>query len=140
LQRVNKSTFFEARFMSNEASSKKKTTRNEELDTSTADRGIIPAEVAARMDREGADYRSTAEEQADPESINVTGGATVDQEGLANNYAIEPEMYVNEPGDLRQEEEQLAAERNQELAEANKDKQGELTEEGDKRGRGPGLL
>ncbi|WP_250124496.1 hypothetical protein [Chroococcidiopsis sp. CCMEE 29] len=126
--------------MSNEASSKKKTTRNEELDTSTADRGIVPAEVAARMDREGADYRTTAEEQADPESLNVTGGATVDQEGLANNYAIEPEMYVNEPGDLRQEEEQLAAERNQELAEANKDKQGELTEEGDKRGRGPGLV
>lgn len=92
------------------------------------------------MDREGSDYRRTAEEQADPESINVTGGATVDQEGLANNYAIEPEMYVNEPGDLRQEEEQLAAERKQELAEANEDKQGELTEENDKRGRGPGLI
>jgi len=28
--------------------------------------------------------------QADPESIDVTGGATVDQEGLANNYAVEP--------------------------------------------------
>jgi len=126
--------------MNNEASSKKKTTKNEELDTSTADKGIMPAEVAARIDREGGDYRNTAEEQADPETINVTGGATVDQEGLANNFAIEPEMYVNEPGDLRQEEEQLAAERTQELAEANKDKQGELTEEGDKRGRGPGLV
>jgi len=38
-------------------------------------------------------------------------GATVDQEGLANNYAIEPEMYFEEPGDAKQEEEQDAAER-----------------------------
>lgn len=69
----------------------------------TADRGIIPAEVAARREREGSDFRKTANEQADPESINVTGGATVDQEGLANNYAIEPEMYADEPGDLKRE-------------------------------------
>ena len=126
--------------MENEARSKKKVTKNEELETSTADRGIIPAEVAARMDREGGDFRTTADEQAASESIDVTGGATVDQEGLANNYAIEPEMYVDEPGDLRREEEQDAAERAQELAEANEDKEGELTMEHDTRGRGPGLI
>ena len=126
--------------MENEARSKKKVTRNEELETSTADRGIIPAEVAARMDREGSDFRDTADEQADPESIDVTGGATVDQEGLANNYAIEPEMYVDEPGDLKREEEQDAAERAQELAEANEDKEGDLTMEHDTRGRGPGVI
>lgn len=126
--------------MENEARSKEKVTRNEELDTSTADRGIVPAEVAARMDREGGDFRTTADEQADPESIDVTGGATVDQEGLANNYAIEPEMYVDEPGDLKREEEQDAAERAQELAEANEDKEGELTMEHDTRGRGPGVI
>ena len=45
--------------MTNEASSKKKTTRNEQMDTSTADRGIIPADVAARMDREGDDFKKT---------------------------------------------------------------------------------
>lgn len=123
-----------------EAKSKTKVTRNEELETSTADRGIIPAEVAARMDREGSDFKTTAHEQADPESINVTGGATVDQEGLANNYAVEPEMYFEEPGDAKQEEEQAAAERAQELAEANEDKEGELTMEHDTRGRGPGLI
>jgi hypothetical protein len=39
--------------MENEARSKEKTTSNEKMDTSTADRGIVPAEVAARMDREG---------------------------------------------------------------------------------------
>ena len=126
--------------MENEARSKKKVTRNEELETSTADRGIIPAEVAARMDREGSDFKETADEQADPESIDITGGATVDQEGLANNYAIEPEMYVDEPGDLKREEEQDAAERAQELAEANEDKEGELTMEHDTRGRGPGVI
>ena len=69
--------------MANEAHSKKKTTRNEEMDTSTADRGIIPSEVAARMDREESDFKETADEQAGKESLDVTGGATVDQEGLA---------------------------------------------------------
>jgi hypothetical protein len=126
--------------MENEARSKEKVTRNEELETSTADRGIIPAEVAARMDREGGDYRTTADEQADPESIDVTGGATVDQEGLANNYAVEPEMYYDTPGDASQEAEQDKAHRAQELAEANQDKQGELTMEDDARGRGPGAV
>lgn len=126
--------------MNNEASSKEKTTTNEKMDTSTADRGIIPAEVAARMDREGDDFRTTADEQADPESIDVTGGATVDQEGLGNNYAIEPEMYVDEPGDLRQQEEELAAERTQALEELKQDNQGELTVEGDTRGKGPGII
>lgn len=126
--------------MNNEASSKEKTTTNEKMDTSTADRGIIPAEVAARMDREGDDFRTTADEQADPESIDVTGGATVDQEGLGNNYAIEPEIYVDEPGDLRQQEEELAAERTQALEELKQDNQGELTVEGDTRGKGPGII
>jgi len=97
----------------------------------TADRGIIPAETAARMEREGGAFRKTADEQADPESIDVTGGATVDQEGLANNYAIEPEMYVNEPGDLRQEEE---------LEELNQNEEGKLTEQGDTRGKGTGII
>ena len=117
--------------MNNEASSKHKTTSNEKMDTSTADRGIIPAEVAARMDREGDDFRTTANEQAEPESINVTGGATVDQEGLANNYAIEPEMYVDEPGDLPQDDE---------LVEVNEDSEGKLSTQGDQRGKGPGII
>lgn len=123
-----------------EARSKKKVTRNEELETSTADRGIIPAEVAARMDREGSDFKDTADEQSDPESIDVTGGATVDQEGLANNYAVEPEMYYEEPGDAKQEEEQREAERAQDLAEVNEDKQGQLTMDHDTRGKGPGVI
>ena len=126
--------------MNNEASSKEKTTKNEQLDTSTADRGIVPSEVAARKDREGSDYRETADEQAGAESLDVTGGATVDQEGLGNNYAVEPEMYYEVPGDAKQQEEEQAAARAEEVVEANEDKEGDLTGETDTRGRGPGVI
>lgn len=124
--------------MNNESSLYKDTDLQEE-DT-TADRGIIPAEVAARREREGADFRKTADEQADPESIDVTGGATVDQEGLANNYALEPEMYYEEPGDAVQQDEEIAAERAEAITEAKQDSDGELTMERDTRGKGPGII
>ena len=126
--------------MNNEASSKEKTTINDEMATSSADRGIVPAEVAARMDREGGDYRKTAHEQAADQSLDTTGGATVDQEGLANNYAVEPEMYYDEPGDRQQEEAQEKADRIEELAEVNHGKGGELTMDGDHRGKGTGVI
>jgi hypothetical protein len=134
---INK--LLEEKFMS-EARSKEKVTRNDEMDTSTADRGIIPAEVAARMDREGEDFKKTAEEQAGAESLDVTGGATVDQEGLANNYAVEPEMYYDTPGDRTAMIEAEETDRQQTLDEANTDKEGQLTEEGDRRGKGPGVI
>ncbi|MBW4664619.1 MAG: hypothetical protein KME01_10545 [Chroococcus sp. CMT-3BRIN-NPC107] len=126
--------------MNNEAFSKEKTTTNDKMDTSTADRGIIPAEVAARMDRESGDYRETAHEQAADASLDTTGGATVDQEGLANNYAVEPEMYYEEPGDRQAEAAQETADRAEELAEVNHDKEGELTTDGDRRGKGTGVI
>lgn len=99
------------------------------------DRGIVPAETAARREREGEDFKKVPRDDR-PE----THGFTVDKEGLVDNFAIEPEMYVNEPGDLRQEYEEDAAERAQELREANEDKDGQLTMETDKRGRGPGII
>ena len=123
----------------NHDSSLYKETDMKEEDT-TADRGIIPAEVAARREREGSDYRKTADEQADPESINVTGGATVDQEGLANNYAIEPEMYYEEPGDAVQQDEETAIERAEAIAEAQQGGDGELTMDRDTRRKGPGVI
>ena len=123
----------------NHDSSLYKDTDMKEEDT-TADRGIIPAEVAARREREGSDYRNTADEQAEPESIDVTGGATVDQEGLANNYAIEPEMYYDEPGDAVQQDEETAAERAEAIAEAQQGGDGELTMDRDTRGKGPGVI
>ncbi len=60
------------------------------------DANIIPAETAARIEREGENYKHI------PENIPGTGGYTVDKEGLVNNYAIEPEMYVEAPGDIKE--------------------------------------
>lgn len=90
------------------------------------DRGIVPAETAARMEREGEDFKELPEQEG---SIDTTGGYTVDREGLANNYAIEPEMYYETPGDAAAQEEAIKAERAQELKEIN--------EEG---GKGPGVI
>ena len=55
--------------------------RGEALDS---DRQLVPAEACSRMRREGNRFRRRP-------SAN---GATVDQEGLTNNYAIEPQMYA----------------------------------------------
>ncbi|MGF1491213.1 MAG: hypothetical protein ACFBSC_01925 [Microcoleaceae cyanobacterium] len=90
------------------------------------DRGIVHAEVAARQEREGEDFKKTPEGEA---SMDTTKGYTVDREGKLNNYAIEPEMYINEPGDLREQEEAEAARRKQELKDIN-------TEDG----KGPGVI
>lgn len=64
------------------------------------DRGIVPAETAARKEREGEDYKQSADDKKG--DLDTAAGATVSNEGLANNYAVEPEMYIEEPGDLKQ--------------------------------------
>lgn len=111
---------------------------------------IIPAETAAREEREQEKFLETPnpiddqnqelnnQPEADP--INTTEGYTVDKEGLLNNYAIEPEMYINEPGDLREKEAQQEAERAEALANLKHDRQGELSTEQDNRGKGQGLI
>ena len=111
---------------------------------------IVPAETAARQEREGSQFKSTpnkvkeenakTNDQTDDESIDSTQGYTVDKEGLMNNYAIEPEMYINKPGDLQEKEENDTAERVNELEEVNKDKDGDLTVESDRRGKGSGII
>jgi hypothetical protein len=101
---------------------------------------IMPSETAARREREGSNFKHTAEPETQ-ESIDTTGGYTVDQEGLANNYAVEPEMYVEVPGDLREAEAAESTERSQDLQEVNEtDETGKLTEESDSRGKGPGII
>jgi hypothetical protein len=60
----------------------------------TYDPHIIPGETAARKEREGDDYKKI------PEG-NLEGGAAIDNEGLLNNYAVEPEMYYENPGDAK---------------------------------------
>lgn len=72
------------------------------------DRAITSAETAARMEREGDDFKQTSET-----------GQTVDREGLANNYAVEPEMYYAEPGDREEIKEADKAERVEELKDIN---------------------
>jgi hypothetical protein len=114
------------------------------------DRGIVPAETAARREREGNAFKTTpgkgdeekspTNDQTNDGSIDTTDGYTVDKEGLLNNYAIEPEMYVNEPGDLKAKEEAEAAERAEDISELKDDEEGKLTMEGDKRHQGPGLI
>jgi hypothetical protein len=112
------------------------------------DRGIVPAEVAARREREGKHFgeihgevNDESGDKVSPDSIDVTAGQTIDQEGLANNYAVEPEMYINEPGDLRAEQEQGDADRAHELEDVRHDDEtGKLTEDHDERGRGPGAV
>jgi len=114
------------------------------------DRGIVPAETAARKEREGDQYKTVptqereaeaeTNQQTDAESIDTTGGYTVDREGLLNNYAVEPEMYINEPGDLREKEAELKAERAKEIRDLRDDEAGKLTMEQDLRHRGQGMI
>jgi hypothetical protein len=62
------------------------------IDKDGYDAHIIPSETAARKEREGDDYKKI------PEG-NLEGGAAIDNEGLLNNYAVEPEMYYENPAD-----------------------------------------
>jgi hypothetical protein len=65
------------------------------------DAHIAPAESVARQHREGKYFGHTSHKEPDGKSSHATDGYTVDKEGLLNNYAIEPEMYVDVPGDLQ---------------------------------------
>lgn len=126
------------------------TDSSERVDSDSYDRGIIPAETAARKQREGDNYKTLPTEesqndastnnQSNTESINTTDGYTIDQEGLVNNYAVEPEMYYETPGDARKNAIQDSADRVEELREINEDQEGKLTEKGDTRGKGPGRI
>lgn len=80
---------------------------NELYDSPTPDSydaHIIPAETAARKEREGDDFKHLHTHIEGTEDIETKGGFTVDKEGLVNNYAIEPEMYYETRGDLSEKE------------------------------------
>lgn len=112
---------------------------NPRAESDNYDPHIIPAETAARKEREGAGYKQVRDES--DKSIDTSGGQTVDKEGLANNYPIEPEMYINEPGDLREEEEANKAQRQADLHAANQtDETGKLTSKSDDRSKGVGQV
>jgi hypothetical protein len=136
--------------MANNEAVKRDIDSSDRAEVDTYDRGIIPAETAARREREGNLYKTTpteeretdapTDDQTDPGSVRTTDGYTVDKEGLLNNYAVEPEMYYEEPGDARKEAAEDTANRVEELGEVNQDEEGKLTEKDDKRGRGPGII
>ncbi|BAU07223.1 hypothetical protein CEN41_15800 [Fischerella thermalis CCMEE 5330] len=137
--------------MANNEAYKKGADTSDRVRENKYDPHIVPAETAARKEREGDLFKTlptekreanaTTDDQTHPgDSIRTTDGYTVDKEGLLNNYAVEPEMYYEVPGDARQQAEEDTAHRVEELTEINEDKQGELTMEGDKRGKGPGVV
>ena len=102
---------------------------------------IIPAETVARAAREGQHFAQIEhDDPSDHEHIHNRDGYTIDQEGLINNYGIEPEIYVSEPGDLREKELELKRKRLQELRELSEDETGKLTIDHDWRHKGPGLI
>lgn len=114
---------------------------NQQSTADNYDAHIIPAETAARKEREGEGFKHNTESEVSQESIDTTGGYTVDKEGLANNYAVEPEMYVDVPGDLKAAEAVEAAMRSQDRQEVNEtDEMGKLTDTEDRRGKGPGII
>jgi hypothetical protein len=61
---------------------------------------ITPAETAARKEREGDNFKHLVEHPDGSTGVETTGGFTVDKEGLVDNFAIEPEIYYETPGDL----------------------------------------
>ena len=94
------------------------------------DAHIIPAESVARQHREGKEFGHTSHEE-NGELSQATEGYTVDKDGLLNNYAMEPEMYVNVPGDRQEQAAQEVAERTHEMQELSEDEDGKLTTEHD---------
>ena len=108
--------------------------------TGSYDPNLIPAETAARIEREGGAYKSVPHAD-ETDNLNTTGGYTVSREGLLNNYAVEPEMYYEERGDRRMQREAIAEQRRQVLEEVQEtDEDGKLTQCRDDRGQGPGLF
>lgn len=88
------------------------------IEQNSYDLHITPAETAARMEREGAEYKHIPEHEVQSDlkaqEASSTEGVTIDSEGLLNNYAIEPEIYYDVPGDrtaIIEKEHQEIAER-----------------------------
>jgi hypothetical protein len=62
---------------------------------------LIPAEVAAREDREGSEPPNTpravqAEASNPDQELKTASGYTSDQEGLTNNYPVTPKPYYQD--------------------------------------------
>ena len=105
------------------------------------DRHIVPAETVARKIREGKHFGHVVHDDPnDTEHPHNRDGYTIDRDGLINNYAVEQEAYIKEPGDLKAAELERKAERRRLLRELSEDEEGKLTIEHDWRHKGQGLI
>ncbi|NEP76468.1 hypothetical protein [Okeania sp. SIO2G5] len=118
-------------------------TIDKQVESDGYDRHLIPSEVVRRREREGDFYKQLPEptpSEVDAD-LDTTGGYTMSREGLLNNYAVEPEMYYETPGDRTAILEREKAARQQELEEIkDTDSDGKLTIDNDRRGKGVGII
>jgi hypothetical protein len=116
-------------------------TQNDQNPTpSHYDPHLVPAETAAREKREGKQFGHVDHDPKNPEHVHTRDGYTVDQEGLINNYAVEPPMYINEPGDLDEVKKTEANRQATDRHALSEDEEGKLTMDHDWRHKGPGLI
>ena len=102
---------------------------------------LIPSETVARQAREGEDFGHVDHDNPqDTEHIHTRDGYTVDQEGLINNYAVEPPMYVNKPGDLAEAEATAAKIRAADRKALSKDEDGNMSPKINWKHKGPGVI
>jgi len=114
---------------------------NPRVEGDNYDPHITPAETAARKEREGNAYKHKPTDDSNKGDVKTDDGYTVDREGLVNNFAVEPEMYYEVPGDRREIKAAEKAAREEELhAIQDNEEQGKLTMEEDKRSKGPGIV
>jgi hypothetical protein len=77
--------------------------QDSDSDPDSYDPHMVPAETAARREREGDNYKHIPGNSENSNAVELAGGYSVDKEGLVNNYATEPEMYFEVPGDAKAE-------------------------------------
>jgi hypothetical protein len=99
----------------------------------------LPVEASANP---GPAIAPPTDEQTIQENIHGINHYTVDQDGLMNNYPVEPEMYFEVPGDAREENEAEKAARAQERREVTENSLGnpDGEEEVGNHGRGVGII
>jgi len=60
----------------------------------------IPSNVDVEKNIKNIRAEDAQEEAEDPNPIHTTHGYVIDESGRIDNFAVEPQIYVNEPGDL----------------------------------------
>lgn len=61
---------------------------------------VIPSNVDVNKNIKNIRAEAAQEEADDPEPLHTTHGYALDEAGRLDNFAIEPQIYIDEPGDL----------------------------------------